>query len=33
LEISTDGVGNKASSWKITFLLIKNQHEVWSYKW
>ncbi len=33
LEISIDGVGNKASSWKITFLLIKNQREVWSYKW
>ncbi len=32
LEISIDGVGNKAFSWKITFLFIRNQCEVWSYK-
>lgn len=32
LETSKDGVGNKASSWNITFLFIQNRHEVWSYK-
>jgi hypothetical protein len=32
LENSTYGVGNKTSSWKITFLLLENWCEVWSYK-